>query len=64
MPRIELPPEREGGPTSAHGRAYSYRPHMADALRMLYRATDESELPPRLHELVRYRIAVINQCPT
>lgn len=63
MARIDLP-ETTNGPKAEHARAYSYRPEMADALSALYRATDASLLPPRLHELVRFRIALINQCPT
>jgi alkylhydroperoxidase family enzyme len=64
MARIELPPITPDGPKAEHARAFSYRPAMAEAIRALYRSTDRSELDPRLHELVRYRIARINQCPT
>ncbi|NCG38443.1 MAG: hypothetical protein GWP48_13110, partial [Actinobacteria bacterium] len=43
-------------------RAMAHRPRMADAVGMFNEAVFASELPPRLHELVRYRIAGINGC--
>lgn len=43
-------------------RALAHRPKMADAVGLLNAAVLASELPARLHEIVRYRIAVINGC--
>lgn len=43
-------------------RAFMYRPEMADVLGMFNEVVARSELEPRLHELVRYRIAIINGC--
>lgn len=43
-------------------RALAHRPLMADAIGMLNAAVLASELPDRLHEIVRYRIALINGC--
>lgn len=43
-------------------RAFMHRPRMADAIGNFNTAVADSKLPPRLHELVRYRIAEINGC--
>lgn len=43
-------------------RALAHRPALGDAIGLLNAATAASELPPRLHELVRYRIAQLNGC--
>ena len=43
-------------------RALAHRPLMADAVGLLNAAVLASELPDRLHEIVRYRIALINGC--
>lgn len=43
-------------------RALMHRPAMADAIGLLNDAVAQSLLPARLHELVRYRIALINGC--
>jgi AhpD family alkylhydroperoxidase len=43
-------------------RALMHRPGMADAIGLFNEAVAASELPLRLHELVRYRIAEINGC--
>ncbi len=43
-------------------RALAHRPLMANALGLLNAAVLASDLPARLHEVVRYRIAVINGC--
>ena len=43
-------------------RAFMHRPEMADVLGMFNEVVARSELEPRMHELVRYRIAIINGC--
>lgn len=43
-------------------RALMHRPAMADAVGLLNEAVAASSLDPRLHEVVRYRIALINGC--
>ncbi|MGB6058360.1 MAG: carboxymuconolactone decarboxylase family protein [Microthrixaceae bacterium] len=67
MPRIQLCDEETGalmrgsaGPEAR--RALMHRPSMAHAIGMWNEAADDSELPLRLHELVRYRIALFNNC--
>jgi AhpD family alkylhydroperoxidase len=56
--RIELP-EGDGRDVL---RALSVRPELRDAFVGLNVAIHESPLEPRLHELVRYRVAQLNQC--
>ena len=58
MARIELP-EGDGRDVL---RALSVRPELRDAFVGLNVAIHESPLEPRLHELVRYRVAELNQC--
>jgi AhpD family alkylhydroperoxidase len=58
MARIELP-EGDGRDVL---RALSARPELRDAFVGLNVAIHESPLEPRLHELVRYRVAELNQC--
>ena len=58
MARVELPAGR--GPEVA--RALGLAPQFVDVVMAYERAVEQSTLDPRLHELVRYRIAVINQC--
>jgi AhpD family alkylhydroperoxidase len=67
MPRVSLLPPDVGarmrgtaGPEAR--RALMHRPQLADAIGALNDAVMASELPPRLHELVRYRIAQLNGC--
>lgn len=67
MPKIGLCDEATGelmrgsaGPEAR--RALMHRPEMADAIGSLNDAASRSELPPRLHEFVRYRIALLNDC--
>ena len=43
-------------------RALSLRPQLAEAVNGLERAVARSKLDRRLHELVRMRVALINQC--
>jgi AhpD family alkylhydroperoxidase len=43
-------------------RAFMHRPAMADAIGRFNEAVADSQLPLRLHEVVRYRIAQINGC--
>ncbi len=43
-------------------RAFMYRPDMADVLGTFNDVVARSELDHRMHELVRYRIAIINGC--
>ena len=64
MARIGLP---DGGSPEEgeYRRVLNHRPVMGDAIVRLEQAVDdESTLPPRLLELVRYRVAQINDCPT
>ena len=58
MARVELPAGR--GPEVA--RALMASPHFAGVVTAYEDAVAQSPLDPRLHELVRYRIALINQC--
>ncbi len=67
MPRVSLLDEEAGarvrgsvGPEA--GRALAHRPAMADVIGEFNAVVARSELPPRLHELVRYRIAQLNGC--
>jgi alkylhydroperoxidase family enzyme len=56
--RIELP----AGDEPENVRALALRPQLAAAIDELERAVWRSELPRRLHELVRMRVALINRC--
>ena len=58
MARIELP-EGDGRDVL---RALSVRPELRDAFVAMNIAIHSSPLEPRLHELVRYRVAELNQC--
>jgi AhpD family alkylhydroperoxidase len=58
MARIGLP----GGDGPEVIRALSYRPRLAGAVDALDQAVWQSGLDWRLHELVRMRVAQINQC--
>src|SRR5947209_10725512 len=58
MARVELP----AGPGPEVARALGLAPQFAGVVMAYERAVEESTLDPRLHELVRYRVAVINQC--
>src|SRR4051795_7603146 len=58
MARVELPAGQ--GPEVA--RALALAPHFAGVVMAYEQAVAESTLDPRLHELVRYRVALINQC--
>ena len=58
MARIDLPPGDEPETT----RALSLRPSFQAAVDQLERAVWRSSLDRRLHELVRMRVATINQC--
>lgn len=58
MSRIELP-EGEG---TERERIYSLRPKLGAAVKALRDEVYASKLPHRLCELVRYRLAVINDC--
>lgn len=58
MARIELP----AGEGLEVGRALMLAPHFVDVVIGYERAIAASPVDPRLHELVRYRIALINQC--
>lgn len=67
MPRVELCEAETGalmrgtaGPEAR--RALMHRPEMADAIGLWNEAASHSQLPPRLHEIVRYRIALTNDC--
>ena len=58
MARVELPAGR--GPEVA--RALRAAPHFAGVVAAYEDAVAQTPLDPRLHELVRYRVALINQC--
>lgn len=67
MARVRLTSESDGarvqgimGPEAR--RALAHRPAMADAIGLYNEAVATSPLDPRLHELVRYRVATINDC--
>ncbi len=60
MARIPLP-EGEG---TERQRLWALRPQFAEAAQVLANAVySESHLPPRVQEVVRMRIAQINDCP-
>jgi alkylhydroperoxidase family enzyme len=56
--RVELP---EGAGLEV-GRALMLAPHFADVVIGYEKAVAQTTLDPRLHELVRYRVAQLNQC--
>ena len=58
MARVELPAGR--GPEVA--RAVALSPHFGPVLAAYEEAVARSPLDSRLHELVRYRVALLNQC--
>src|SRR4051812_47947215 len=58
MARIDLPAGH--GPEVA--RALAAAPHFAPVVMAYEEAVAQSPLDTRLHELVRYRIALLNQC--
>lgn len=67
MARVTLLDEEAGallrgqmGPEAR--RALAHRPALDDAIGLYNAAVAASELPPRLHELVRYRLAQLNGC--
>ncbi len=67
MTRVQLLPEEVGAKMAGRAgpdarRAFMHRPEMADVLGMFNEVVARSELEPRMHELVRYRIAIINGC--
>jgi hypothetical protein len=60
MSRLNLPE----GKGSERERMWTMRPELGRAAATLNAAIyDSSTLPPRVFELVRYQIAVINECP-
>src|SRR4051794_18769164 len=60
MSRIELP----DGPGLDVGKALMAAPHFVDVVLGYEKAIAASPMDPRLHELIRYRIALLNQCTT
>jgi alkylhydroperoxidase family enzyme len=58
MARIDLP----DGAGLEVGKALMLAPHFVDVVVGYEKAIAASPLDPRLHELVRYRIALLNQC--
>lgn len=60
MARMELP----AGDGLEVGRALMLAPHFVDVVLAYEKAIAASPIDPRLHELVRYRIADLNQCVT
>ena len=67
MTRVQLLPEEVGAKMAGRAgpdarRAFMHRPEMADVLGTFNEVVARSELEPRMHELVRYRIAIINGC--
>ena len=60
MSRLKLP----AGEGTERERMWTLRPKLGAAAAALNAAVYEgSTLPPRVFELVRYKIAVINDCP-
>jgi alkylhydroperoxidase family enzyme len=67
MARVELLAENIGARMKGRGgpearRAFMHRPEMADVIGRFNDVVALSSLEPRLHEVVRYRIAHINGC--
>jgi alkylhydroperoxidase family enzyme len=67
MTRVNLLPEEVGAMMlgragSEARRAFMHRPAMANVIGLFNDVVAQSELEPRLHEVVRYRIAHINGC--
>jgi alkylhydroperoxidase family enzyme len=60
MARIDLP----GGDGLDVGKALMAAPHFVEVVLGYEKAIAASPMNPRLHELVRYRIATLNQCTT
>lgn len=60
MARIDLP---EGAGLDV-GKALMLTPHFIDVVLGYEKAIAASPIDPRLHELLRYRIALVNQCTT
>src|SRR3954466_2908600 len=58
MARIDLPP----GDGLEVTRALMLAPHFADVVAGYEKAVGRTKLDRRLHELVRYRVAQLNQC--
>src|SRR3954452_19618876 len=58
MARVDLPP----GDGLDVNRALSLAPHFADVVAAYEKAVRRTTLDRRLHELVRYRVAQLNQC--
>lgn len=58
MARIDLPP----GEGLEVTRALTLAPHFADVVAGYEKAVGRTTLDKRLHELVRYRVAQLNQC--
>jgi alkylhydroperoxidase family enzyme len=64
MARIDLPEGDGTGGGLEVSRALMGAPHFIDVVLGYEKAIAASPIDPRLHELVRYRIADINQCTT
>lgn len=58
MARVELP----DGEGLEVGRALTLAPHFVDVVVGYEKAVAQTTLDPRLHELVRYRVAQLNRC--
>src|SRR4051794_5927356 len=58
MARVDLPP----GDGLDVGRALTIAPHFVDVVVGYEKAVAQTTLDPRLHELIRYRVAQLNQC--
>src|SRR4051794_41302858 len=58
MARVDLPP----GDGLDVGRALTISPHFVDVVVGYEKAVAQTTLDPRLHDLVRYRVAQLNQC--
>ena len=60
MSKLRLP----DGPGTERERMWTMRPQLGEAAAVLNKAVyDSTTLPPRTFEMVRYKIAVINDCP-
>jgi alkylhydroperoxidase family enzyme len=67
MARVGLLDESVGSKMAGRGgpearRALMHRPELADVIGMFNDVVARSQMNPRLHEFVRYRIAIINGC--
>ena len=64
MARLELPPSKGDQEQPEIARVWALRPELGAPVAALSAAVyQQSQLPPRVREAVRMRIAQINDCP-